>query len=53
VEISYQLPENIDQNNYSFYWQKQLGTLGDQLELEFASHQLFSGYVSEDKIISL
>ncbi|MCL5794985.1 MAG: DUF4012 domain-containing protein [Patescibacteria group bacterium] len=53
TEISYQLPENIDQNNYSLYWQKQAGTLGDQLELEFSGQKLFSGYVSEDKLISL
>lgn len=53
TEISYQLPSNIDQKNYSFYWQKQAGTLGSTLELDFIGQQIFNGYISEDKLISL
>ncbi len=51
TEISYQLPDNIDQKNYSFYWQKQAGTLGSQLEVEFLDQKIFNGFVNEDALV--
>lgn len=51
IELTYQLPAGISGAKYSFYWQKQPGTIGDDLQIIANNKLIFNGWVDKDSVI--
>jgi len=50
-EITYELPSKFVGSKYSLYWQKQPGTLGDDLQVIANGKLIYKNWVDEDKIV--
>ncbi|TSC91833.1 MAG: Uncharacterized protein CEN91_595 [Candidatus Berkelbacteria bacterium Licking1014_85] len=51
LEIIYQLPENIDAEQ--IYWQKQPGTISDEIQISIDGSEVYNGQVDRDKLFNL